>query len=155
MTVFPRAAVHFGGRRLTAVIDTEPDRKDSTLSNEDFYILWEPTSALPPRRRFYSEDHAFAIAEKMAEGHPGKKFYVMHVVGVAKPQTVVVERFDRVTEEHPGGRLSYDPNGPIAKMPTAGPPDWEESATIHAAGFAPIHETRAYHGEDTSASADY
>lgn len=46
------------------------------MSNE-FWILWNPTSNLPPKVRFYTEAEARTVAVAMAQRH-GEQFYVMH-----------------------------------------------------------------------------
>lgn len=97
---------------------------EHVMPNAEFYIIWEPTSSRPPTRRFYSEEQAYDVAEKMAERHPGKKFFVLKAIGVVKPQTVIRVKFadghevDAATESNreeilPGGSVSY------------GPPTWE------------------------------
>jgi len=56
--------------------------KDSAY--DEFYILWEPGSDLPPRVRMETREKAVEVAEKMARQH-GKRFYIMKAVALAEP----------------------------------------------------------------------
>lgn len=69
--------------------------KDTGLAR---YIIWCPTSDLPPTNIFVGENQAKAVAAKMAEKHPGKEFIWCRLTGNSKAvmKTVTVER--QVTE---------------------------------------------------------
>lgn len=51
---------------------------------EDFWILWQKESDLPPRQQFSTFDAAMHAAEVMAKNW-GKRFYIVHAEGYAEP----------------------------------------------------------------------
>ena len=64
-------------------------------SSRTFWVLWEPTSSLPPRQKFSTPERAFQAATAMAERH-GKTFFVLEAIGYAgdiPTPRVTVERF--------------------------------------------------------------
>lgn len=48
------------------------------------YILWDPTSKLPPTTAFRTRPDAIKCAHLMAVKNPGKKFMVCKMVGSAE-----------------------------------------------------------------------
>lgn len=61
--------------------------------NKKFYILWNPTSSLPPTVKFNDLPYAEQIAKEMAQRHGGK-FYVMQAQGCAEVvEPVKLERY--------------------------------------------------------------
>ncbi len=61
-------------------------------AEQHFYILWNPTSNLPPRVRLPTIREAETVAKDMAKKFPGQNFYICKVLCVA--QTVQVELRD-------------------------------------------------------------
>lgn len=48
------------------------------------YILWNPSSDLPPRVPFFTEEDATKAARNMAASNPGESFYVMRAVSISR-----------------------------------------------------------------------
>lgn len=68
-------------------------------TGEKFWILWCPTSEKPPTRRFFREEEALKVAEKMALDHPGSEFVVMlSVIGVERSRKVEKQKYSRLAK---------------------------------------------------------
>lgn len=56
---------------------------------EDLFILWNPTSDLPPRKTFATQAEAEEVAQKMAARHQ-TLFYVAKLVSVANVEYLTI-----------------------------------------------------------------
>jgi hypothetical protein len=76
---------------------TRPKRKAvernamPTTNPDTFYILWDPSSARPPGKRFTSREEAERIAAEWGAKVNSKEMYVMMCVAVARRPCPVLE----------------------------------------------------------------
>lgn len=69
--------------------DTSPAPTEN--GTKAFYILWCPSSTKPPKARFDTEDHAHAVADKMAATY-NETVYVLRAVEEIRPVQTVTTR---------------------------------------------------------------
>lgn len=50
---------------------------DIKLAEQKFFIIWNPTSSMPPTKQFMGRSSAEIVASKMANDNPGETFYVL------------------------------------------------------------------------------
>jgi len=58
-----------------------------------FWILWCPTSNLPPTVRYHTAQKARDVAAAMAWKHPGQEFIIMRAEASATREPVTIHRF--------------------------------------------------------------
>lgn len=69
------------------------ERATSTTELKSKYIVWSPTSTLPPTAVFASRPEAIKVAHLMATKNKGERFAVAKLVGVAQAEVVKFESF--------------------------------------------------------------
>lgn len=58
-----------------------------------FWLVWSPSGERPPRFMHPSEDAAWAEANRLADCHPGQKFYVMQPTAQVITQRRLTQRY--------------------------------------------------------------
>lgn len=84
------------------------------MSLSGCYIVWNPTSKLPPQKLFGSRKEALDVAKIMAKKNPGDLFVVCKLEASAVVGEPVVNDFskDAVHEPAPGSSgIRFDPFG--------------------------------------------
>ena len=59
------------------------------MEDGSFYIVWNPESTNPPRKRHYSFDLAKSEAERLSRQHEGAELFVLEAVSVSRTRTTV------------------------------------------------------------------
>lgn len=72
---------------------------------EQFWIIWSPTSDKPPKKKFVSEAQAMKVIEEMAKGNAGHDFYAMEVIGHARLEKPIVSRIVKKVSQELQDRL--------------------------------------------------